>query len=424
MAYQHPEDINLKNLHKSMEYNAAGQPVVRTTAGATASDAFGRHRISQPFTLFESSFHYKDSGEWSTGLVGNATAIHNANESVMDLTVTSDSGDSVIRETTRVFPYQPGKSLLILNSVVFATPQIDLRQRVGYFGANNGVYFENDGTVSKVCIRSQSLGTTMEVEQGSWNGDKLDGTGNSGRVLDLTKGNIFWVDLEWLGVGTVRTGFVFDGEFVVIHTFNNENTNSTTYMTTADLPIRYEITCANATIGNSTMKQICSSVSSEGGYEEKSKIWSATRTASIASANVATGWAPVLAIRLNTGREDAIVIPKSIQAVGTGNNAIYEYALIRNGNISGGAWTAHTSSGNNVQYNANATSITGGTVEKTGMFTSNNQSVAPIDEDIGYNFHMQLGRDLGPNSETLTLAVRHLEVGGNVYGSLSWFDFT
>lgn len=407
-----------------MEYNAAGQPVVRTTAGKTASDAFGRSRISQAFTLFESSFHYEDIDEWSTVLAGNATITHLANESVMNMTVTSDAGSSVIRETKRVFPYQPGKSLLVLNSLAMAPAQANLRQRVGYFGADNGIYFENDGQANKVAIRSQSLGTTIEVTQDSWNGDKLDGTGNSGLTLDITKGNIFWLDLEWLGVGTVRVGFVFDGEYIVVHTFNNENTNSTTYMASADLPIRYEITSANTTVGNSSMMQICSSVSSEGGYEEKSKIWSATRTASIASANVATGWAPVVSIRLNTGRMDAIVLPKAIQVVGTGNNAIYEYSLIRNGNISGGAWTTHTASGNNVQYNANATSMTGGVVEKTGLFTSNNQSVPSIDEDLGYNFHMQLGRDQTPTSDTLTLAVRHLEVGGNVYGSMNWFDFT
>ena len=111
---------------------------------STSNDAFGRLRVSNPHTLFDSSLRYGDNIEkWSeseTDNSGNSGSAHNANEGLIDLTVGESSGDSIIRETKRVFSYQPGKSLLVLNTFVMNEPKSYLRQRVGYFGAENGVY--------------------------------------------------------------------------------------------------------------------------------------------------------------------------------------------------------------------------------------------------------------------------------------------
>jgi len=156
------------------------------------------------------------------------------------------------------------------------TPKEGLRQRIGYFGITggptagtpyNGVYLQQDGLTLSICLASGSLATTTTVNQSQWNGDKFNGTGESSRTLDVTKGNIFWTDIEWLGVGDVRCGFFVDGKPVVAHTFHNDNVHPTTYMTTAVLPIRYEIENTTAQAAGSTLTQICSSVISEGGYE-------------------------------------------------------------------------------------------------------------------------------------------------------------
>jgi hypothetical protein len=46
-------------------------------------------------------------------------------------------------------PYQPGKGLLVLATFVMNTAKANLRQRVGYFGVQNGVFFQlNDATKS------------------------------------------------------------------------------------------------------------------------------------------------------------------------------------------------------------------------------------------------------------------------------------
>jgi hypothetical protein len=228
-------------------------------------------RVSPPVTLFDSQNRYAKSADFDEALSGSATVTYSADESSVLLNVTSASGDKVIRETRRVFAYQPGKSLLVMNTFVMPTAHANLRCRVGYYGVNNGVFFERAGTALRMVRRTYTSGSVVDnvVAQADWNGDKLDGTGSSGLTIDTTKSQIFWQDFEWLGVGSVRTGFVINGKFIVCHTFNHANILALVYMTTAILPIRYEIENTGATDGSRTMKQICSTVISEGGYEKK-----------------------------------------------------------------------------------------------------------------------------------------------------------
>ena len=183
---------------------------------STSTDAFGRLRISQPLTLFDSSHRYADNGLWAAETANGGATSFSANEGLVNLTVNTTSGSKVYRETQKVFSYQPGKSLLVLNTFVFNPAKENLRQRSGYFGADNGLYVELDGTTLSFVERSSVSGSPVEtrVTQANWNVDKLDGNGRSGITLDISKAQIFWMDIEWLGLGTVRLGFVIDGVFI------------------------------------------------------------------------------------------------------------------------------------------------------------------------------------------------------------------
>ena len=104
------------------------------------ADAFGRLRVSSPLTLFDSSHRYRDNGLWNTATASGGAAVFSTNEGLVNLNVNTTSGSEVIRETSKVFSYQPGKSLLVLNTFVMAPAQDNLTQKVGYFGTNNGIY--------------------------------------------------------------------------------------------------------------------------------------------------------------------------------------------------------------------------------------------------------------------------------------------
>ncbi len=173
-----------------------GSPTV--TFQPTSLDAFGRLRISNPVTLFDSSLRYHERHDFDTATANGGTLTYDFNASVRRLTVTNQAGSQVIRESLRVFPYQPGKSLLILNSFIMAPATSGLQQRLGYFTTNNGIYFDQTNTTKSFVIRSYSSGAITEesIPQSQWNGDKLDGTGPSGITLDLTASQIFWIDIE------------------------------------------------------------------------------------------------------------------------------------------------------------------------------------------------------------------------------------
>jgi hypothetical protein len=251
----------------------SGQAVSFTTAGTPAGDAFGRARVSNPLTLFDSSHRYQDNGLWATATGVGSDATFDPNAGLVNLNVPTTSGAYVKRETKKVFSYQPGKSLLILTTFVMNPAKTNLRQRVGYFGSDNGLYLQLQNSTLSFVERSYVTGAATEtvVNQSSWNIDKLDGTGPSGKTLDITKAQILWMDVEWLGLGTVRLGFVIDGVFVHCHSFHHANLITATYITTASLPLRYEIENLGTTAGASTLKQVCSTVISEGGYELRGK---------------------------------------------------------------------------------------------------------------------------------------------------------
>ncbi|NDE04866.1 MAG: hypothetical protein EB003_09485, partial [Flavobacteriia bacterium] len=190
------------------------------SSSSTSFDAFGRLRMSEPYTLFDSSHRYADNGLWATASGVSGYAQFNQSQGLIDLNVVSGSGSYVTRETKRVFSYQPGKSILNLNTFVMSPAKTGLRQRIGYFGDDNGMFLELNGSTLSFVKRSSVTGSIADtaVNQADWNGDKLDGTGASGITLDITKAQILWMDLEWLGVGSVRMGFVINGKFILCHT--------------------------------------------------------------------------------------------------------------------------------------------------------------------------------------------------------------
>jgi len=392
----------------------------------TNFDAFDRLRVSNPFTLFDSSSRFESSEKWNTYATGGtSSASFNSNQGLVDLTVGPTSGYEVLRETKRVFAYQPGKSLLVLNTFTLNAPKANLRQRVGYFGQSNGFYLELDGSDIYMVERSSVSGVTTNtrISKSNWNVDPMDGNGPSGVNLNLEKSQILWIDLEWLGVGSVRTGFVVNGVLYTAHVFHHSNIITGTYITTASLPLRYEITNTGNTSSQSTLKQICSSTISEGGYELRGDPLSiSTPISTPYNMGVSGTYYPLVSIRLKSTRLDGIVIPKGISILPktTGN---YNYRIISGGTTTGGTWvSAGTSS--LIEYNITGTSFSGGNVCISGFTSQTNQN-SPVVSGIGGDFFKyQLERNsfTGTSQEfTLCLAVDTASGGGNdVYGSLEW----
>jgi hypothetical protein len=395
------------------------------------ADAFGRTRVSSPLTLFDSSHRYKDNGLWTSLIVGTGSTVGFVTaQGLVDVTVGTGSTDSVIRETTKVFSYQPGKSLQILNTFVMNAPKENLRQRVGYFGADNGIYFEVAGigsTSVSFVERSLVTGTVTEtrVPQSQWNQDKLDGTGESGITLDVSKGQIMWTDIEWLGLGTVRVGFVIDGQFIHCHSFHHANKISSTYITTASLPIRYEITNTGVTTSTSTLKQVCSSVMSEGGYELRGlQQGVGTTITSPVVLGTAGTYYPVMSLRLKSNRLDAIVILTALSIMGITNNAHYNWRVLAGGTTTGGVWVSGSPDGS-VEYKIDGTSVSGGRILAEGYSSASNQAVTAVDILKEALFKFQLERDglTGTPYELSVVAAASL-ANSSIHTSMDWEEIS
>lgn len=389
-------------------------------------DSFGRLRVSNPATLFDSQNRYKLNEKFFSNLIGTGTAVNYiAAQSAANLFVTSNINDFVARESRYVFNYQPGKSLLSMSTFVMNAPKSGLVQRVGYFGTENGFYIQLGSTISPTTLysnvylvqRSNSTGTVSEtlVAQPDWNGDKLNGSGASGKSLDITKSQIFFSDTEWLGVGSVRLGVVIDGTFINCHSFHHANIVPYAYTTTACLPLRYEIFNAAATSGSSNLNQICSTVLSEGGYQPTEALFLYSNTTVTTLSGTLK---PIVSIRLAPGRLDAIAVLKQVALAVGGINDVARWSVILNATLTGSNWRAHSDS-TNVQIDDSATGVSGGRVLESGFAQSGSGSTV-LPATI---FEAQIGRNsFTQTSDTITFAAGQCTNNPSVFSVLAWAE--
>lgn len=311
-------------------------------------DAFARVRVSSPITLFDGKNLYGNRAlDYDEAFTGSGSAADVANAPLRRLTVTGNAADSAIRQTKRYFAYQAGKSHQVLVTFILGAAVANVRRRVGYFDGNNGVFLQQTSAGNSLVLRSSTSGSPSDtpVAQSSWNVDPMDGTGPSGRILDLSKSQILYIDLEWLGVGRVRCGFVIDGKLYYVHSFYTANVTPSVYTATAALPVRWEIANTAASAG-ATLDCSCASVASEGGNEYPGILTGIDRNISLRNFTVGEGTTlrPLLGIRANTANTRMTAYPESIEVLCTTNStAGFKWVLLLNPTITGGAaanWTA------------------------------------------------------------------------------------
>jgi hypothetical protein len=362
---------------------------------------------------------------WETTVAGDGAVSHLPNESSASLTTGGTVADSKATIQTKVYHrYQPGKSQLVLCTGVFGAATENVRRRYGYFDADNGLFFEQTSAGMHVVVRSKASGTVVDsrINQTAWNLDKLDGTGASGISIDWTKAQIFLIDLEWLGVGRVRFGIVLGGAIVYVHEVTHVNALSGVYMTSANLPVRAEVENTDTTAAAATMKQICTSVISEGGQEDdRAFLFSAgngiTDIAVTTRRNVLIV-RPKLLFNSLTNRGQ--VVPSEIALV-SDENAYYEIVL--NGTLGGSPSYTSANDASIAEYDVAGTTVTGGTVVATGFVTvAGNQATGVGNNGLLGRLPLVLNA-AGTVADTLSVVVTSFSGTANVSASVTWREF-
>jgi hypothetical protein len=376
--YVHPQESNLLNVHKAMEYNALGEPVLRTTLKVGQTDAFGRIRMSTPFTLGDYKHLYGLDPNFIDYLPNGGSVTFQPNRACARLQTTSSNTCTVVHQTKFYHHYMPGKSQQILSSFNFYAATPGVTKRTGYFDNNNGIFFEQagDGTLTWV-IRTFVNGVVEENRktQAEWNIDACNGQGGSLFTLDITKTQLIFIEFQWLGVGSVTVGLVHDGAYIPCHRFHHSNELTTVYMSNPNLPVRCEIsTTSTATVAY--FDQICSTVISEGGYVEAGQDWHISNpTARVMNDGTTV---PVLAIRLKStfrGYANRMIARMgNLNVFATQENM--EWKLIKLANISqlttATNWVS-VNDGSGVEYNDGATAYTGGETIDGGYISATTQ---------------------------------------------------
>ena len=250
--------------NETVNVDRTGSMSMRFDEGRPQLDAFGRLRVSSGTTLGDYVFAYDElPNNFSTTLRGNGSVSHDKNKRALLLEI--DAGtpgqpydpdpnlDQVSHTTDTYHHYFPGFSHEAIMTVALGniTDNAGATRNWGYFDANNGYMFRHTtGTdegefylvIRATGIRAQDevdeirisktqterwqdvrgTPTLVETITEGWNVDPVDSSGESQMNLDLTKDNIYWVDVQWLGAGRVRFGTYHRGQRVVIHEHYHE----------------------------------------------------------------------------------------------------------------------------------------------------------------------------------------------------------
>lgn len=252
--------------------------------------------------------------------------------------------------------------------------------------------------------------TDTWIPQSSWNGDKLDGTGRTGVTLDKTKGNVFQIDVQYLGFGTVtfKIEAGFDGnnpDFVTVHTLNFPNSRTSTSVNQPSFPF----TMAAYSAGSTT--DVSVSVASYSGFIEGKRELTGprmtfTRETSGFVGSTANTYYPLFTITNGLVHSHGSVTPRANQSVvypisiscSHDDATPVTFYLIRNATLAGVPNFSRYDSNSCIYYDTAATTCTISNNGQTQFaLTLGQSSGAPFafTEDIP----LQAG-------ETLTLAAR------------------
>lgn len=368
-------------------------------------DAFCRVRVSENNTIFDNyEIQGKKSNNWVETNTGGASTAHVANNSAVRFTMTAANGDKNTRSSKRLVTYTPGTSLLILCSGVMGAGAVNSYQRIGFFNAENGVFFEQKDGVMGVVIRSYTGGSANNnrIARSSWNIDTMDGNGPSGINLDFTKAQIFMFDLEWLGVGRVRCGLVHKGKIHYCHEFYHNNQISTVYMSSPILPITYETENYGASTALTDFLQICSSASVEG-VPTRSALPNTINRGITPVSTTSTTAVPVISLRIQTGYVGrGMLRPMAIEAITQGTKD-HLFEIIYNPTLSGASWVSNSVI---AAYDITATAVTGGT--KIGSIYTASSLRSAIEAFTDEDTAAIISGGLNGTSDILTVVARSL----------------
>lgn len=258
--------VGYDNPEYGMDVDITGSANIRFAEGLPQLDAWGKLRVNGAVQLGDYVFSQRnvfDDNFSPIKLAGGYTDYETQRHSIkvgIDYTVDAANGFASA-STNSYHHYIAGSSHLYAGTALLNSPaSTGSIRRWGLFDANNGFFFQlgtggvnNTDSTGLVCVVRSSIPEAAQkdtiIAREDWNGDKLDGTGDSGATLDLENVNIWWIDIQWHGAGRTRFGTYIDGQRVICHSYYQGNSQPYAVNQTTSLPCCFS---NKSTIGTTT----------------------------------------------------------------------------------------------------------------------------------------------------------------------------
>lgn len=352
---------------------------------------------------------------------------------IQTLTVNTGAGGS---ETVTVtlggaqfsVPVTSGTATAVANTIAnfaYSGWKADARGATVVFVANSAGDKTGTFSISSTGTAAGTFAQTLQgvastdtwIAQADWNGDKLDGTGASGATIDPTKGNIYQVDIQYLGFGSIafKVEIAATGnnpDFVTVHTLQFPNTR--TAVTTSQPSFPFTMSAYNTGTASGTCSVKCGSYA---GFIAGKRVLNGPRSSFVNSTTSSTSiFVPLVTVRndyVYAGRANqAVAHLLSVSGAAKSTSGITTFYILKNCTISAGTPNyVSYASGSVFYYDTAATACT---------FTSD-QLVwsATVSESGQFVFTFSDDIELQPG-ETLTLAVRSVTQTATCVGQLNF----
>lgn len=364
------------NMVNTLNITEASEALVTFSEGSPQFDSFGKLQVAEDVTIGEYTFNYSGrDGHFTDTQVLGATITHDQATACMILNNPVTAG-SVVKRTTDVHhKYTPAQSLAGIMTVVIGDQgKNSVTRRWGLLSNTDGVFFELVDSILSVVIRSSTSGTPVEtrINQADWSVDRMDGSSgyfNKSKItLDITKDNIYWVDFQWLGAGSVRWGVDIGGVRIILHQEDNANKNAISYMRTGSLPMTVEQENTGLSVSTSEMRWFTGSIKSGGSFSPHAGQF-AKETGSTSLLTNAGGLVPILSIRPTLTfkgiSNHVMILLNHISGLvldSTGTTPSYAYMEVwKNPTLVGATWAdGSVSTESAVEFDTAATALSGG----------------------------------------------------------------
>lgn len=243
------------------------------------------------------------------------------------------------------------------------------------------------GSVASIALTKGGASETQEfIAQTDWNGDKLDGSGPSGFTIDPTKGNVYQVNIQYLGFGPIV--FMIEvpkagnnPDFTIVHTLQVTNARTTTTFGNPSFPF----TMAAYSAGSTTDLTI--KVGSFSGFIEGAKVLHGNRftyfnsITTVGSTNIQALFT-IMNTRYYGGRSNQSVINLLAVMGAIKHTSPVIYYLIRGGSLTGNPNFQSLASNSSSVWDAAATTVTYSTGDQL-VWTGHVGDTGEIDHHFG-----------------------------------------